>query len=252
MHRRYAFSRSCSWKVPVTVGPGDEVAAGAGGHSHLRASHADREQVIDVLKAAFVQGRLAKDEFDLRVGQVLAARTYADLGALTADMPAGLVSAQPPTVPAPTQGHALVGANVRARERAIVATAMFGGLALVIALFAGPVAALPFLAGIGSILVSLFLLGTRLRWQRPGGRVPPQRAISTRPGSGARRLLVARRNSSRTAVIPGDRVRLIRPEATSLARRWQWPPVPVARAISPVRSGTSRSLRAAGCAGQDH
>jgi hypothetical protein len=140
--------------------------------------------VIDVLKAAFVQGRLAKDEFDLRVGQVLAARTYADLGALTADMPAGLVSAQPPTVPAPTQGHALVGANVRARERAIVATAMFGGLAWVIALFAGPVAALPFLAGIGSILVSLFLLGTRLRWQRPGGRVPPQRAISTRPGSG--------------------------------------------------------------------
>ena len=182
MHRRYAFSRSCSWEV--TVGPGDEVAAGAGGHSHLRASHADREQVIDVLKAAFVQGRLAKDEFDLRVGQVLAARTHADLGALTADIPAGLVSAQPPAVPAPTQCHALVGANVRARERAIVATAMFGGLAWVIALFAGPVAALPFLAGIGSIFVSLFLLGTRLRGQHPGGRVPPQRAISTRPGSG--------------------------------------------------------------------
>jgi hypothetical protein len=188
MHRRYAFSRSCSREVPVTVGPGDEVAAGAGGHSHLRASHADREQVIDVLKAAFVQRRLAKDEFDLRVGQVLASRTYADLGALTADIPAGLVSAQPPTVPAPTvptptQGHTPVGANVRARERAIVATAMFGGLAWVIALFAGPVAALPFLAGIGSIFVSLFLLGTRLRGQRPCGRVPPQRAISTGPGS---------------------------------------------------------------------
>jgi len=167
----------------VTVGPGDEVAAGAGGHSHLRASHADREQVIDVLKAAFVQRRLAKDEFDLRVGQVLASRTYADLGALTADIPAGLVSAQPPTAPAPTQGHTPVGANVRARERAIVATAMFGGLAWVIALFAGPVAALPFLAGIGSIFVSLFLLGTRLRGQRPCGRVPPQRAISTGPGS---------------------------------------------------------------------
>ena len=32
--------------------PGDEIAAGAGGHSHLRASHADREQVIGMLKAA--------------------------------------------------------------------------------------------------------------------------------------------------------------------------------------------------------
>jgi DUF1707 SHOCT-like domain len=51
------------------------MATGAGGRSYLRASHADREQVIDVLKAAFVQGRLAKDEFDLRVGRVLASRT---------------------------------------------------------------------------------------------------------------------------------------------------------------------------------
>ena len=69
------------------VGPGDEIsAAGAGDHSPLRASHADREQVIDALKAAFVDGRLTKDEFDLRVGQVLVA--YANLDALTADIPA--------------------------------------------------------------------------------------------------------------------------------------------------------------------
>jgi hypothetical protein len=62
----------------------------------MRASHADREQVIDTLKTAFVQGRLAKDEFDLRVGRVLASRTYADLNALTADIPAGLIAAQSP------------------------------------------------------------------------------------------------------------------------------------------------------------
>jgi hypothetical protein len=55
----------------------------------LRASHADREHVIDVLKAAFVQGRLTKDELDLRVGQTFASRTFADLTALTADLPAG-------------------------------------------------------------------------------------------------------------------------------------------------------------------
>ena len=62
----------------------------------MRASHADREQVIDMLKTAFVQGRLATDEFDLRVGQVLASRTYTDLNALTADIPAGLIRAQSP------------------------------------------------------------------------------------------------------------------------------------------------------------
>lgn len=87
------------------VGPGDETA-GRGRYSCLRASHADREQVIDVLKAAFVQGRLAKDEFDRRVGRVLASRTYADLNALIADMPAGLASSQTPE-PARTSGNAL-------------------------------------------------------------------------------------------------------------------------------------------------
>ena len=63
--------------------------AGAAGRGCLRASHADREHVIDVLKAAFVQGRLTKDELDLRVGQTFASRTFADLTALTADLPAG-------------------------------------------------------------------------------------------------------------------------------------------------------------------
>jgi hypothetical protein len=62
----------------------------------MGASHADREQVIDMLKTAFVQGRLAKDELDLRVGQVLASRTHADLGALTADIPTGPVRAPSP------------------------------------------------------------------------------------------------------------------------------------------------------------
>lgn len=88
----------------MTPGPADEVAAAAAGRSQLRASHADREYVIDTVKTAFVQGRLTKDELYLRVGQVLAARTYADLAAVTADLPGGL-GAQPSdeTVPAPAQ-----------------------------------------------------------------------------------------------------------------------------------------------------
>ncbi len=81
------------------AGPGDETP-GAGDRSHLRASHADREQVIDVIKAAFVQGRLAKDEFDQRIGRVFASRTYADLAYLTADIPARLIQAQASQEPA--------------------------------------------------------------------------------------------------------------------------------------------------------
>jgi hypothetical protein len=83
------------------AGPRDEMATGVAGHGHMRASHADRERVIDVLKTAFVQGRLAKDEFDLRVGQALVSRTGAELAALTTDIPAGLTAARPPRFPAP-------------------------------------------------------------------------------------------------------------------------------------------------------
>src|SRR6266702_2162256 len=74
----------------MTTGPGDEKAAGGPDRGQLRASHADRERVIAVLKAAFIQGRLTKDEFDSRVGRALGSRTCAELAALTADIPAGL------------------------------------------------------------------------------------------------------------------------------------------------------------------
>jgi hypothetical protein len=83
----------------MMAGPGYEKAAGATRRGHLRASHADREQTIDTLKAAFVQERLTKDEFDARIGQTLAARTYAELATLTADIPGGLTGAQPPPKP---------------------------------------------------------------------------------------------------------------------------------------------------------
>ena len=60
----------------------------------LRASHADREQVIGPLKTAFVQGRLTEDELGARAGQVYASRTYAELAEVTADIPAEPTGAQ--------------------------------------------------------------------------------------------------------------------------------------------------------------
>jgi hypothetical protein len=55
----------------------------------MLAATADRERTIDVLKAAFGEGRLTKEEFDSRSARVLAARTYADLSAIVADLPVG-------------------------------------------------------------------------------------------------------------------------------------------------------------------
>ena len=65
----------------------------------MRTSRAEREQAIEVLKAAFVQGRLAKDEFDVRAGQALTARTCAELAALTADIPVEPAAARPTSPP---------------------------------------------------------------------------------------------------------------------------------------------------------
>ena len=76
------------------------MAAAAAGDGRLRASDADREHVLDLLKAAFVQGLLTKDEFDMRVSRTFASRTYAELTALVADIPAGLIGAQPLSKPA--------------------------------------------------------------------------------------------------------------------------------------------------------
>jgi hypothetical protein len=66
------------------TGPQDPAAAG---RDRLRAGHADRDQVIGILKDAFVDGSLTRDEFDARTDLALAARICADLAALIADLP---------------------------------------------------------------------------------------------------------------------------------------------------------------------
>ena len=91
----------------MTTGPGDQTAPGAAAHGRFLASHTDREQVVDKLKAAFVEGRLTMDELDARAGQAFAARTYADLAALTADIPAGSAGAR--SRPEPAIGRAAAG-----------------------------------------------------------------------------------------------------------------------------------------------
>lgn len=58
-------------------------------HPSMRAATADRERAVDVLKAGFAEGRLTQDEYNDRMGRAYASRTYGELAALTADLPAG-------------------------------------------------------------------------------------------------------------------------------------------------------------------
>jgi hypothetical protein len=175
------------------------VAAGredgtAGTRGRLRTSHADREQAIDVLKAAFVQGRLTKDEFDLRVGQVLASRTYADLGALTADIPGEVTSAQPPAGHTREPGS-MLSFKTAARAGAIGASPSMASAAMVMLQSSG----VPAVAGVlvvgltglfvGGLLTALLMV---LSWvaRRPQRR-PAQGPPSGPAGPAARRQAAA-------------------------------------------------------------
>ena len=111
------------------TGPQDPAAAGRG---RLRAAHADREQAIDTLKTAFVHGQLTKDELDTRAGQVLAARTYADLAALTADIPPRPPAARSARPPAPVRRRPLARAAAKSGACLIVAAAATWALALLV------------------------------------------------------------------------------------------------------------------------
>ncbi len=105
----------------MVTGPGDEKSAADRQRLRLRASHADRERVIEVIKTAFVQGRLDKDELDTRAAQAFTSRTYADLAAITADLPAGPAAAPPPRGPGRAQPRPRGNTDVKTAVSLIIA-----------------------------------------------------------------------------------------------------------------------------------
>jgi hypothetical protein len=161
--------------VPVVAGAGDEVAAGLAGRGQFRASHADREQVIELLKNAFVQGRLAQDELDTRVGLALASRTYAELATVTADIPGSAVVA-PAAEPAGTPARTLAKAALRSGICLLVAFALVGVAVLT---KAESMTALAFFSGVAAVIAASGFLGYGVvdAWQerRSRGQLPPRR-----------------------------------------------------------------------------
>ncbi|MEU0220953.1 DUF1707 domain-containing protein [Streptomyces sp. NPDC006265] len=62
--------------------------ARTGGSPEVRASHADRDRAVDVLRVAAGDGRLTLEELEERLETALCARTVGELAVLTADLPA--------------------------------------------------------------------------------------------------------------------------------------------------------------------
>jgi len=72
--------------------PAGDAAAPRAPAPAIRVSHADRDQVVEVLREAAGDGRLTAEELDERVAAALSARTDSDLAVLTADLPAQLAA----------------------------------------------------------------------------------------------------------------------------------------------------------------
>ena len=161
--------------------------------------------MIGTLKSAYVLGFVAKDEFDVRVGQALTARTYAELAVVTADLPAWLAAAQPPGRAA-AQGGAPARAALRPAERAVAACSLFAAVAFAAAAVSddGWLA----LAAVGSALASLIGVAVQTaatrRHRQPSARLPG-------PGIGAGSGAV-------TAGIAAESPRAIRPGRARRAR----------------------------------
>ena len=175
----------------------------AGAQGQLRSSRADREQAIDVLKSAFVQGRLSKDEFDLRVGQVLASRTYADLAALTADVPSHVASAEVSDEHAREPGRVL-SFKTAARVGAVGAGPSMASAAVVLAQSSGVPAVIGVLAvGLTGLIVAALLTALLIvlswvvrRSQQGPAEGPPSgpAGLASRRPARARQLPSARRH----------------------------------------------------------
>lgn len=145
---------------------------------YFLASDADRDQVIDALRAAFAQGRLTEEELGTRINEALGGRTYAQLAAVTADLPARPAVARPPGGPAQDQADRIAG---------IWGLAAFAGLpsALLVLAFltrSGALAVAGFVLFCLDLLVAFMggmvaigtVIDSRMKSRRARGQLPPR------------------------------------------------------------------------------
>lgn len=66
---------------------------------NMRAGDSDRQRTLDLLKAAFSEGRLSPEEHAARSEQAMRAQTYGDLQRLVTDLPTGVTPMPAPSPP---------------------------------------------------------------------------------------------------------------------------------------------------------
>ncbi len=101
----------------MTASPGDAART-----PELRASHADRDATVELLRVAAGDGRLTPEELDERLEAALGAKTLSELAVLTTDLPDTPVQ---PGSPVPPQAKELVrfdsrGGNITRAGRWVV------------------------------------------------------------------------------------------------------------------------------------
>jgi hypothetical protein len=83
-----------------------------GGFSHMRATDRDRESATELLKEHYATGRLSREEYDVRLGQLLTATTYAQLDGATLDLMPRAQYPDRPAVPTPVKTNNLAVASI--------------------------------------------------------------------------------------------------------------------------------------------
>jgi hypothetical protein len=108
--------------------PGDQRRAS------LRASDADREQLVEQLRQHHTEGRLTLEELTERTERAYAARTLGDLDALTTDLPAGSPGAGTAPAGAPGPDRPPAAAGQAAARAALLRSLLWYGLLSVVLL----------------------------------------------------------------------------------------------------------------------
>jgi hypothetical protein len=184
----------------VAARPGDETG--------------DPREVIEALTAAFIQGRLSMDEFDQRVGQALAA--YAELDALTADIPATPSAvpseAEPPQVTREAYNRGLVARGAISGAGGVMLLAMVVGTAVThnpfIGFMLGGVLGAFMAVILGAVLTLILWVLESSDGRSPGRTPPPQaraRAAERLTSAGQADVGQPRRDGRRTAEAVRDR-----------------------------------------------
>jgi hypothetical protein len=143
----------------------------------IRASDADREHTVGILRDGYACGRLTLAEFDERTTAAFASRTWGDLLALTNDLPAGPTGSPPPrpaVAPGERPPESALAVEV-ARIMPMVLIAIFW-LALILSVDArGALIPIVFLVLMAVRWAGAVRCGTASRHQRERWRDPPQR-----------------------------------------------------------------------------